>query len=160
MTRTKLTKNDKLLAKVLVIGVTVDQIMAEVNAYDWMQLKTSVIEKVLEDFKKRTGFDKQGSSLREAAFAYKFEQAIRNLSALVEEVHSSYKIPSAKGASNEHIDRYYYLKYWADKKAIPVDYNEEDYTKRKLFNFYTILFDIFADKLTNFNAYNAQKEKR
>lgn len=157
--RGKLSKNDNLLAKVLVIGVTVDQIMAEVNAYDWMELRTADIEKVLKDFKERTGFVKS-SRLSEAAFAHKFERAIINLSSIVDEVHASYKIPSPKGVQNGQIDAYYYLKYWGDKKNIPLNYNETDLEKRKLFNLYTILFDIFADKLANFNAYNAQNAKK
>lgn len=152
--------NENFYAKTLNIGVTVDDIMAEVNAFDWMELRQKPIAEVYADFKDRLGF-KNGQtehlSIREKAFAHKFERAITNLSALVEEVNSSYKIPSKGGISNPEVDRYYYLKYWADKKCIAVDYNEREHNKRKLFNFYTILFDIFATKLDNFNAYNKQK---
>ena len=135
--------------------------MAEVNAFDWLELKHKPIELVFQDFKERVKFiNPKGKyfSIREKAFAYKFERAIVNLSVLVEEVNSSYNIPSKGGVNNEHLQKYYYVKYWADKKQIAVDYNEIEYNKRKLFNFYTILFDIFAVKLDNFNTYNNQKK--
>ena len=154
--------NEDFYCKNLVIGITTDDIMAEVNAFDWMELKQKPIEEVFQDFKKRLKFDNPKGkyfSIREKAFAYKFERAITNLSAIVEEVNSSYNTPNKGGISNEHLQKYYYVKYWADKKQIAVDYNEQDYNKRKLFNFYTILFDIFAVKLDNFNTFNNQKTK-
>lgn len=154
--------NEDLYCKNIVIGITIDDIMAEVNAFDWMELKQKPIETIFQDFKKRLKFDNPKNkyfSIREKAFAYKFERAIVNLSTLVNEVNSSYNIPSKGGISNELLQQYYYVKYWADKKQIAVDYNEDDYNKRKLFNFYTILFDIFAVKLDNFNTFNSQKLK-
>lgn len=154
--------NEDFYAKTLDIGVSVDDIMAEVNAFDWMELKQKPIAETFADFKARLRFKNTPSeyfSIREKAFAHKFERAIVNLSAFVEEVNSSYKLPGKGGINNPEADRYYYLKYWADKKQIAVDYNEIDYNKRKLFNFYTILFDIFASKLDNFNAYHRQKDK-
>ena len=154
--------NEDFYCKNLVIGITTDDIMAEVNAFDWMELKQKPIEDVFEDFKKRLKFDNPKGkyfSIREKAFAYKFERAITNLSAIVEEVNSSYNTPNKGGISNDHLQKYYYVKYWADKKQIAVDYNEQEYNKRKLFNFYTILFDIFAVKLDNFNTFNNQKTK-
>ena len=154
--------NEDFYCKNLVIGITIDDIMAEVNAFDWIELKQKPIETVFEDFKKRLDFKNPKSiyfSIREKAFAYKFERAIVNLSTLVNEVNSSYNIPSKGGISNDLLQQYYYVKYWADKKQIAVDYNEVDYNKRKLFNFYTILFDIFAVKLENFNIFNSQKLK-
>lgn len=154
--------NEDFYAKTLNIGVSVDDIMAEVNAFDWLELKEKPIQETFADFKKRLNFQNTKSeyySIREKAFAHKFERAIVNLSAFVEEVNSSYNFGGKGGISNPVIDRYYYLKYWADKKHIAVDYNELDYNKRKQFNFYTILFDIFAGKLENFNAYNKQKDK-
>ena len=154
--------NEDFYCKNLVIGITIDDIMAEVNAFDWLELKQKPIEEVFKDFKKRLKFDNPKNkyySIREKSFAHKFERAIINLSALVEEVNSSYNIPNKGGISNEHLQRYYYVKYWADKKIIALDYNEQDYNKRKLFNFYTILFDIFAVKLENFNTFNNQKSK-
>jgi len=153
--------NEDFYCKNLVIGISIDDIMAEVNAFDWMELKQKPIEEVFEDFKKRLKFDNPKNkyfSIREKAFAHKFERAIINLSALVEEVNSSYNIPNKGGISNDLLQQYYYVKYWADKKQIAVDYNEQDYNKRKLFNFYTILFDIFAVKLDNFNTFNNQKK--
>lgn len=149
--------NEDFYCKNLVIGITTDDIMAEVNAFDWMELRHKAIEEVFEDFKKRLKFDNPKNkyhSIREKAFAHKFERAIINLSTLVEEVNGSYNIPSKGGITNEFMQKYYYIKYWADKKCIAVDYNEKDYDKRKLFNFYTILFDIFAIKLDNFNTHN------
>ena len=154
--------NEDFYCKNLVIGISIDDIMAEVNAFDWMELKQKPIEEVFQDFKKRLKFDNPKGkyfSIREKAFAYKFERAITNLSAIVEEVNSSYNTPNKGGISNAHLQKYYYVKYWADKKQIAVDYNEQDYNKRKLFNFYTILFDIFAIKLDNFNLFNNQKTK-
>ena len=154
--------NEDFYSKTLDIGVSVDDIMAEFNAYDWLDIRSKDPNLALIDFKKRLGFKNPlGTyySIREKAFAHKFERAIKNLSTLVEEVNSSYNIPAKGGIANEFIDQYYYLKYWADKKQLPLDYNEQDYKKRKLFNFYTILFDIFANKLDNFNAYNNQANK-
>jgi hypothetical protein len=136
--------------------------MAEVNAFDWMELKQKPLEAIFADFKKRLGFQNPKGkfhSIREKAFAYKFERAIINLSALVEEVSSSYNFGGKGGISNSNLDQYYYIRYWADKKIIAVDYNEQEYNKRKLFNFYTILFDIFANKLENFNVFNNSKTK-
>ena len=153
--------NEDFYCKNLVIGISIDDIMAEVNAFDWMELKQKPIEEVFEDFKKRLKFANPKNkyfSIREKAFAHKFERAIINLSALVEEVNSSYNIPNKGGITNDLLQQYYYVKYWADKKQIAVDYNEQDYNKRKLFNFYTILFDIFAVKLDNFNTFNNQKK--
>lgn len=146
-------ENEDFIAKGLVIGVTVDQMMSEINVFDWIDLDSLDIK----SFQARLKF-KNKERIYQKAFIYKLERAILNLSSLVEEVHSSYNIPSTKGISNEYIDRYYYLKYWADKKNIAVNYNETDYNIRRKFNFYTILFDIYADKLVNFNAYNRQKD--
>ena len=154
--------NEDFYCKNLVIGITTDDIMAEVNAFDWMELKQKPIEMVFGDFKERLKFENPKGkyfSIREKAFAHKFERAITNLSAIVEEVNSSYNIPNKGGIANELLQAYYYIKYWADKKQIAVDYNEQEYDKRKLFNFYTILFDIFAVKLDNFNTFNNQKSK-
>ncbi len=155
--------NEEFYCKTLNIGISIDDIMAEFNAFDWMELRQKPLEAVYSDFKERLKFvNPKGKyhSITEKAFAHKFERAVVNLSALVEEVNRSYNIPAAKGAHNEHIDQYYYVKLWADKKHIAVDYNEQDYNKRKLFNFYTILFDIFAVKLENFNAYNNQPKPK
>lgn len=153
-------QNEDFYCKSLNIGISIDDIMAEVNAYDWMELKQKPIEEVFTDFKQRLNFDNpEGAyfSIREKAFAHKFERAIVNLSALVDEVNTSYNYAKGGGVNNPELDRYYYLRYWADKKQIAIDYNETDYNKRKLFNFYTILFDIFATKLENFNAFQRQK---
>jgi hypothetical protein len=149
--------NEDFFCKSLDIGLSVDAIMAEFNAFDWLDLKYTPAEELFENFKERLKFDNPKNkywSIREKAFAYKFERALLNLSALVEEVNDSYNIPGANGVTNEVIMQYYYIKYWADKKCIAVDYNEHDYNKRKLFNFYTILFNIFATKLENFNLHN------
>lgn len=153
--------NEDFYAKSLNIGISVDEIMAEVNAFDWMELKEIPAEVLFANFKKRLSFDNpQGKyfAIREKAFAHKFERALVNLNKIIEEVHASYNFDKKGGLSNEHLNRYYYIKYWADKKLIAIDYNEQDYNKRKLFNFYTILFDIFAVKLENFNAFNNQKK--
>lgn len=155
----EILRNEDFLAKAIKIpGIEIDDIMAEFNAFDWMDLREQP-DKVFEDFKTRLNFNEK-DTIYQKAFAHKFTKAVQHLSALVEEVHAAYNIPQGKGgAVNQHINKYYYLKLWADKKCLPVDYNEKDYNKRRLFNFYTILFDIFADKLTNYNAYNAQKQK-
>ena len=152
--------NEGLYCKSLNIGISIDDIMAEVNAFDWLELKEKPIQEIFTDFKKRIKFVNPAGihfSIREKAFAHKFERAIINLSALVNEINTSYNFGKGGGISNTEIDRYYYLRYWSDKKSIAIDYNEIDYNKRKLFNFYTILFDIFASKLDNFNAFNKQK---
>tara|TARA_R110000782_G_scaffold1051_1_gene3769 strand:- start:1454 stop:1945 length:492 start_codon:yes stop_codon:yes gene_type:complete len=149
--------NEDFYCKSLSIGVKVDDIMAEFNAFDWMELRLKSTASIFEDFKKRLSFkNPRGKyfNIREKAFAYQFERAVINLSALVNEVNKSYNIPSAGGVNNEELSRYYYLKYWADKKQIAVNYNETNYDKKKLFNFYTILIDIFANKLDNFNINN------
>lgn len=150
-------ENEDFLAKALVIGVTVDDLMAEINVFDWMDLRTSP-DKVVADVKARLKVETP-LPIHLKAYLHKFETAVKQLSSIVEEVHRSYNIPGKDGLSNEVISQYYYLKYWADKKAIAVDYNETDYNRRKLFNLYTILFDIYADKLANFNTYNHNKQK-
>ena len=48
--------NEDFYCKNLVIGISIDDIMAEVNAFDWMELKQKPIEEVFEDFKKRLKF--------------------------------------------------------------------------------------------------------
>ena len=149
--------NEDFFCKTLNIDITVDDIMAEVNAFDWLELRETSDEVLYNSFKSRLNFANPPGrlySIREKAFAHKFMLAIQELRALVEEVNRSYNIPS-KGskASKPHILKYYYIRYWADKKAIAVDYNEQDYNKRKLFNFYTILFNIFAEKLENYNTH-------
>jgi hypothetical protein len=154
--------NEDFYCKSLDIGITIDDIMAEVSAFDWMEIKEKPAEALFRDFKERLGFKNEAPSkyfmIREKAFAHKFERALVNLNKIIEEIHSSYNYSKSSGISNKYLDKYYYVKYWADKKAIAVDYNEQDYNKRKLFNFYTILFDIFAVKLENFNAFNNQKK--
>src|SRR3990172_1605994 len=117
--------NEDFYSKTLDIGISVDDIMAEVNAYDWLEMRTKSPELVLLDFKERIKFtNPTGSfySIREKAFAHKFGKALMNLSTLVEEVNSSYNIPSKGGLNNDHINQYYYLKYWADKKVIALDF--------------------------------------
>jgi hypothetical protein len=153
----EIRSNEDFIAKALNIGVSVDEIMAEFNAYDWMELNHKPLGEFIIDFKKRTNFDSRNDDILEKAFHYKFERAIKNISALIEEVNSSYNIPTKAGISNAYINKYYYIKYWADKKNIAINYNEKDFNKRNLFNFYTILFDIFANKLDNFNCYNRQQ---
>ena len=151
--------NEDFYCKSLSIGVKVDDIMAEFNAFDWMELRMKSTEVIFTDFKKRISFiNPPGKyhSIREKAFAYLFERAVINLSALVNEVNGSYNIPSKGGVNNDELSRYYYLKYWADKKQIAVNYNETNYDNKKLFNFYTILIDIFANKLDNFNINNSK----
>jgi len=156
--------NEDFYAKSLDIGLTVDDIMAEFNAFDWMEIKEIPAQAVFNDFKRRLNFQNPAPSkysmIREKAFAHKFERAVVNLNKIIEEVHSSYNYDKKGGISNKHLDKYYYVKYWADKKLIALNYNEQDYNKRKLFNFYTILFDIFAVKLDNFNTFNNQPKPK
>jgi hypothetical protein len=156
-------ENEDLFCKSLNIGITVDDIMAEVNAFDWLEMKTKPAHAVLWNFQQRLKFDNPAPSkywsIREKAFAYLFERALVNLNALIEEVHSSYNFGKKGGINNAYLDQYYYIKYWGDKKLIAIDYNETDYNKRKLFNFYTILFDIFAVKLENYNSFINSKTK-
>jgi len=149
--------DEDFLAKATVLPFKIDDIMAEFNAFDWLDLSSKPIEEIAEDFKERLNF-KSTEPIHLKAFAHKFGEAIKYLNKLIEEIHSSYNIPGKGCINNSAINQYYYIKLWADKKCLPVDYNETDYNKRRLFNFYTILFDIFADKLTNYNAYNAQKK--
>ena len=75
--------NEDFYSKTLDIGVSVDDIMAEFNAYDWLDMRSKDINLLLIDFKKRLGFKNPlGSyySIREKAFAHKFERAIKFLS--------------------------------------------------------------------------------
>lgn len=153
--------NEDFYCKSLKIGISVDDIISEFNCYDWIELNEKPIEEIYLDFKKRLKFKNpkgKYQSIREKSFAYYFQRAVINLSALIEEVNSSYNIPSAGGVSNQNINKYYYLKYWADKKAIAVNYNENNYNRKSLFNLYSILLDILATKLENFNSYNSQKK--
>ena len=76
-------------------------------------------------------------------------------------VSKSYNIPDLKdGFRNQLIEKFYYIEYWANKKNIPVNFNEKNLEKRSLFNLDTIILSILSDKLKILNEYESSKPKK
>lgn len=79
----------------------------------------------------------------------------------IEHTNLSYNVEgSTRGFTNPAVDRMYYISYWANKKNIPVNFNEKKQEKRELFNMDTIILSILADKLNNFNEFERLKPKK
>ena len=151
--------NEDFYCKSLNIGISVDEMMAEFNAFDWLFMGKDTYS----SFQKRLKFENPAGvyqSIREKAFLFIYNLSITNINELIEEVHSAYRFGNSSGAKNEHLAKYYYIKYWADKKCIAVNYNEMRFEERQKFNLYTILMDIFAVNLENFNSFNNAQKNR
>jgi hypothetical protein len=160
-------RHDDALAKFLQLGITPEQIVDKINAFDWLDLQEAKSENELaaitlrfyESFSIESPPAFRGIILK--AFTHKFVEAIKYVREAIEHVNASYNIEgSSKGFQNDVVNKFYYISYWADKKAIPVNFNEKRQEKRELFNLDTIILSILADKLNAFNEYERNKPKK
>lgn len=165
-TEKAILRHDEALAKYLQIGVTKEQIVDKINAFDWLDIQMAQSEQDLApivmrfydsfNFKVAPGF----TAIVVKAFTHRFTEAVKYLQDGIEDVAASYNIPeSSKGFQNATVNKFYYINYWADKKQIPVNYNEKKQENRELFNLDTIILSILADKLQTLNSYERNKPK-
>lgn len=154
------------LARYLELGITAESIVDRVNAFDWLDIQlanseeqmAAIILRFYESFNFKVPKEFQQIVLK--AFACKFNEAIIYLRDAIVEVNHSYNVEgSSKGFQNDTVNKFYYINYWADKKNIPVNYNEKRQNKRELFNLDTIILSILADKLNVFNEFERNKPK-
>lgn len=159
-------RHDDTLAKYLKLGVTIEQIVDKINAFDWLDIQlakspedlTPIVMRFYESFNIQTSPAFRVIVLK--AFTHKFTQAVQYLQSAIEDVAESYNIPdNPRGFQNETVNKFYYINYWADKKQIPVNYNEKKQENRALFNLDTIILSILADKLQTLNTYERNKPK-
>jgi hypothetical protein len=160
-------RHEDAAAQFLEIGVTAELIVDKINAFDWLDLGEAKSEEQLSSiiFKFFEGFKFEYPPRYEAiilkAFTHKFMGALDYLREAINEVHASYNVEgTSKGFRNATVDKFYYINYWADKKSIPVNYNERSQNNRALFNLDTIILSILADKLQVFNNYENNKPKK
>lgn len=160
-------KHEDFFAKSVSIGITSNEIVDKINAFDWLDLSEAKTEneynKLLFSFLDRFIFKypKKYDSIVKKAFALLFVEAVENVKEAINAVSHSYNIEGgSSGFKNEAVDKFYYIEYWATKKNIPVNYNEKNIEKRNLFNFDTIILSILADKLRTFNDYELNKPKK
>lgn len=159
-------RHDDALAQYVNIGVTVEQIVDKINAFDWLDIQLAKSEEDLTPIVMRfySSFNFKVASAFQAivlkAFTHKFTEAVKYLQNGIEDVAASYNIPdNPRGFQNETVNKFYYINYWADKKQIPVNYNEKKQENRALFNLDTIILSILADKLQTLNTYERNKPK-
>ena len=160
-------QHQEFFAKSLNIGLTSNKIIDKINAFDWLDLNNAKTEIdyaiiVMDIFKRfRFKYPKKFEAIIKNAFAVLFVEAVENIKAAITATSGSYNIEGSKtGFRNEVVDKFYYIEYWANKKLIPVNYNETDLKKRELFNLDTIILSILADKLRAFNEFEANKPKK
>jgi len=160
-------RHEDALAQYLQLGITVEQIVDKINAFDWLDLSEAkneeqmavIVLRFYESFNIQTAPAFKRIVLK--AFAHKFQQAIIYLRDAIIEVNASYNVEgSSKGFQHDTVNKFYYISYWADKKNIPVNYNEKKQINRELFNLDTIILSILADKLHVFNEFERNKPKR
>lgn len=161
----KIVLNNPSLYPFIEIGVSVSKVIDKINAFDWLDLAdastpeafAAVVESVFNRFTFK--YPAKYDEAIKTAFAYRFTEAVTELRESITEVSKSYNIDGAANAfSNEIVNRFYYINYWADKKNIPVNYNETSLEKRALFNLDTIILSILADKLSAFNQHEQNKK--
>ena len=166
-TEKAILRHGDTLAAHLILPITVEQIVDKVNAFDWLDLQEAKTEEELAAITMRF-YDSFNFKVPKAfraivlkAFTHKFIEAVKYLREAIEDVHASYNIEGApKGFQNDTVNKFYYISYWADKKAIPVNFNEKRQEKRELFNLDTIILSILADKLAVFNEHERNKPKK
>lgn len=159
-------KHKDTFSQFLDIGISVNEITAKVNAYDWFDLQEakneSDIKSVVNNIWSKFNFKikKEYAEIINQAFYYKFLKSIIQIKEAIEYTNASYNIPnSSSGFENDIVNKYYYLNYWANKKNIPLNINEKDQAKRDLFNLDTIILSILAEKLQSYNEYERNKPK-
>lgn len=160
-------RHENSVAKYLNIGITAEQIVDKINAFDWLDMAEAKNEqemaaiclKFFKSFKFK--YRKEFETIVLKAFAHKFKEAQVYLADAITEVSHSYNVEgSSRGFQNDTVNKFYYINYWADKKNIPVNYNEKSQEKRALFNLDTIILSILADKLHTFNEFERNKPKK
>lgn len=160
-------KNHEFFSESLNIGVTSEKIIDKINAFDWFDLSESKTaaeyEKIVLSIFNRFNFkyQKKYDTIVKEAFTHLFVEAVEKIKESITAVSKSYNIEGGStGFRNEVIDKYYYIEYWANKKNIPVNFNEKDLDKRNLFNFDTIILSILSDKIKSLNEYELNKPKK
>lgn len=161
-------RHEDELAKFLDLGgVKYTDIVDKINAFDWLDIQLAnsseqmavIVLRLYESFNFKV--PEVYSSIVLKAFAHKFNEAIIYLRDAIEETNASYNVEgTTKGFQNDTVNKFYYINYWADKKGIPVNYNEKDQKNRALFNLDTIILSILADKLNAFNTFERNKPKK
>ena len=154
-------------AKHLDIKITIEDIVDRINAFDWLDLGqadtpdklAAIILKFFKSF--RFEYPPAFEAIILQAFTFKFHKALEYLRDAIEHVSASYNVEGqSRGFTNPAVDRVYYIRYWADKKNIPVNFNEKSQEKREIFNLDTIILSILADKLNNLNEFERLKPKK
>lgn len=160
-------RHPEQLAKHLKIGIEATDIVDCINAFDWLDLQNAnsaeefdvIVMRIYSLFNVKVSADAAG--IVYLSFATKFEDAVKFIKRGIENVHASYNIEGgSRGFTNPTVDQFYYISYWADKKGIPVNFNEKRQEHRALFNMDTIVLSILADKLEQFNKYEREKPKK
>lgn len=159
-------RHEEVLAKHLDIKITHEHIVDKINAFDWLDIQLAKSEQDLAPIVMRF-YDSFNFKVNPPfrlivlkAFTHKFTEAVKYLQSGIEDVAQSYNIPdNSRGFQNETVNKFYYINYWADKKQIPVNYNEKKQENRELFNLDTIILSILADKLQTLNTYERNKPK-
>jgi len=160
--------NEEINAKYLYIGgVTHLHIVDRINAFDWLDLGEAKNEEEMAvivmrffksfNFKYKPAYE----SIILKAFTHKFMDALDYLREGIIDVNQSYNVEgSSRGFQNDTVNKFYYINYWADKKNIPVNYNERKQERREIFNLDTIILSILADKLQVLNEFERNKPKK
>lgn len=161
-------RHEEALAEFLDLGgITHLDIVDRINAFDWLDLGeaendeqiAAIALKFYDGFNFEVAPAFKGIVLK--SFTFKFMQALEYLRDAIEQTKMSYNVEgSSSGFQNEIVNKFYYINYWADKKQIPVNYNEKRQEKRELFNLDTIILSILADKLNVLNTHERNKPKK
>lgn len=160
-------QHDDFFAKSLDINITKSDVIDKINAFDWLDLTEAntpeqyykVMFSIFDmfNFKYQNKYD----DIIRKAFANLFIDAVDAIKESILAVSKSYNIEGNTGGfRNPIVDKFYYIEFWAEKKNIPVNYNEKDKDKRNLFNFDTIILSILSDKLKSYNDYERNKPKK
>jgi len=159
-------KHEDVFYKNLDIVITSSDIIDQINAFDWLDLSESKTEIQFNNIainiflRFNFKYPKKYESIIKKRFIDLLIDAIRKIKQSITAVSKSYNIVGAKqGFQNDVVNKFYYIEYWANKKMIPVNYNEKNHEKRALFNLDTIILSILSDKLTALNNYELNKPK-
>lgn len=159
-------RHEDAFAKSLKLPIRYLDIVDKFNAFDWLDLHEAKSPEdqaaVVLRFFKLFNFKylPQHESIILKAFTHQFNEAVDYFQTAIKEVQASYNIDgNSKGFQNEVVNKFYYIQFWADKKGIPVNYNDKNQKNRELFNLDTIICTILADKLAVFNQWEKNKPK-
>ena len=160
-------KHHTFLSECLNIGIDSNKIIDKINAFDWFDLSEAKTEIEYQQiitsifFRFNFVYPKKYDTIIKESFSHLFVDAVLKIKDSITAVSKSYNIEGGStGFRNEVIEKYYYIEYWANKKNIPVNYNEKDLSKRNLFNFDTIILSILSDKIKTFNDWELNKPKK